>query len=83
MDYFRQFGRRIKQVQHLPERRPRTWRRPATTLEEHAVGSAEAGPGGLGGRMDHRELMFIVGVVVALLALGLLLALTALLLGWF
>jgi hypothetical protein len=83
VDYLRNLGRKIKQVQHYPQRRPRGWRRGPSPLEEHAVGAAEVGPTGLEARLDHRDLMFIVSVVVALLALGLVFALSALLLGWF
>jgi hypothetical protein len=83
VEYLRDLGRKIRQVPQYPQRRPRGWRRPPTRLEEHSIGPIEVGTSGPDARLDHRDLMFIVGVAVALLALGLLLALVALLQGWF
>jgi hypothetical protein len=84
VDPFRDLGRKVlQQVQQYPQRRPRAWRTPAPPLGEHAVGPVEVEPNGLDARLDHHDLMLIVAVVVGLLALGLIAAVAALLLGWF
>ena len=78
VDYFRYLGQKVRTY---PYRRPRGFSTYEETVADSASGHAFEARG-LDVPIGHRELMYMVGALLALLALGLIISFVVLGLAW-